>query len=57
VLAECPEEVARYRAGETRLLHFLIGQVMRRTGGKARPGPVRELLVRELGGPGPADAS
>jgi aspartyl-tRNA(Asn)/glutamyl-tRNA(Gln) amidotransferase subunit B len=50
VLSECPEQVARYRAGETRVLHFLIGQVMRRTGGKASPGPVRELLARRLGG-------
>ncbi len=50
VLAECAEQVARYRAGETKVLHFLIGQVMRRTGGKANPGPVRELLVRKLEG-------
>ncbi len=48
VLAECAEQVARYRAGETRVLHFLMGQVMRRTGGKASPGPVRELLARKL---------
>jgi aspartyl-tRNA(Asn)/glutamyl-tRNA(Gln) amidotransferase subunit B len=50
VLAECPDQVARYRAGEARVLHFLIGQVMRRTGGKASPGPVRELLARKLEG-------
>jgi aspartyl-tRNA(Asn)/glutamyl-tRNA(Gln) amidotransferase subunit B len=50
VLAECAEQVARYRAGETRMLNFLMGQVMRRTAGKASPGPVRELLARKLGG-------
>ena len=49
VLAESAEHVARYRAGEAKVLNFLMGQVMRRTGGKASPGPVRELLARKLG--------
>jgi aspartyl-tRNA(Asn)/glutamyl-tRNA(Gln) amidotransferase subunit B len=48
VLAECGPEVARYRAGETRMLNFLMGRVMRRTGGKASAGRVRELLIRRL---------
>jgi aspartyl-tRNA(Asn)/glutamyl-tRNA(Gln) amidotransferase subunit B len=50
VLAEHGEHVARYRAGETKVLNFLMGQVMRRTAGKASPGPVRELLERKLAG-------
>jgi Asp-tRNA(Asn)/Glu-tRNA(Gln) amidotransferase B subunit len=49
VLAESGEHVRRYRAGEAKVLNYLIGQVMRRTGGRASPGPVRELLVRKLG--------
>jgi len=49
VLAEAAEQVARYRAGEAKVLHFLMGQVMRRTGGKASPAAVRELLARKLG--------
>ncbi len=48
VLAECADHVARYRAGEAKVLNYLMGQVMRRTGGKASPGPVRELLARKL---------
>ena len=48
VLAEHPEHAARYRAGEAKVLNFLMGQVMRRTAGKASPGPVRELLARKL---------
>jgi aspartyl-tRNA(Asn)/glutamyl-tRNA(Gln) amidotransferase subunit B len=48
VLAESAQHVARYRAGEAKVLNFLMGQVMRRTGGKASPGPVRELLARKL---------
>ncbi len=49
VLRTHPEEVASFRAGEAKLLNFLMGQVMRRTRGKADPGRVRELLLRRLG--------
>ena len=48
VLGEHGDHAERYRAGETKVLNFLMGQVMRRTGGKANPGVVRELLVRKL---------
>jgi aspartyl-tRNA(Asn)/glutamyl-tRNA(Gln) amidotransferase subunit B len=50
VLAEHAGHVARYRAGEEKVLHFLMGQVMRRTGGKASPGALREQLARKLRG-------
>jgi len=48
VLAEHADSVARYRGGETKMLNFLMGQVMRRTQGKADPGAVRELLVERM---------
>ena len=48
VIAENAENVARYRSGEEKVLNFLMGQVMRRTGGKASPAAVRELLARKL---------
>jgi aspartyl-tRNA(Asn)/glutamyl-tRNA(Gln) amidotransferase subunit B len=48
VLAAQPEDVARYRAGETKVLNFLMGQVMKRTKGKASPDAVRETLARKL---------
>jgi len=51
VLAEHAEDARRYRAGEPKLLNFLMGQVMRRTGGKADPAAVREALRRRLGAP------
>ena len=41
VLASQAAEVARYRAGEKKLLAFLLGAVMRETQGKADPGVVR----------------
>ena len=43
------EEAARYRAGESRVLGFLVGQVMKRSAGKADPKRVNELLREELG--------
>jgi len=50
VIAENAENAERYRSGEEKVLNFLMGQVMRRTGGKASPAQVRELLARKLGG-------
>ena len=48
VLAEHPENVEKYRAGEAKVLNFLMGQVMRRTQGKADPNAVRDLLAERL---------
>ncbi len=48
VLAQNADGVERYRAGERKVLNFLIGKVMQTTGGKADPGAVREILMREL---------
>jgi aspartyl-tRNA(Asn)/glutamyl-tRNA(Gln) amidotransferase subunit B len=50
ILAASPEEARRYRAGEARLLEFFVGQLMRRTRGKASPAVAREVLIRLLGG-------
>jgi aspartyl-tRNA(Asn)/glutamyl-tRNA(Gln) amidotransferase subunit B len=50
VIADHPDQVAKCRAGDAKLLNFLVGQVMRRTGGKASPAVVRErmeALIRE----------
>jgi len=48
VLAAHPAEVARYRAGETKLLGFLVGQVMKRSQGKADPKGVQPVLLKAL---------
>jgi aspartyl-tRNA(Asn)/glutamyl-tRNA(Gln) amidotransferase subunit B len=48
VLDENGVEAARYRAGETRLLEYLIGEVMRRSKGRADAGAVRALLLESL---------
>jgi aspartyl-tRNA(Asn)/glutamyl-tRNA(Gln) amidotransferase subunit B len=48
VVRDHADEVTRYRDGETRLLGFLMGQVMKRSGGKADPRRVNELLRETL---------
>ena len=40
--------VAAVKAGDAKSLNFLMGQVMRRTQGKADPAAVREVLARKL---------
>lgn len=50
VIAECPEEVAKYRGGKKKVMGFLVGQVMKKTGGKANPKTVNELMARKLSG-------
>ncbi len=50
VLATHPKEVERYRGGETKLLGFLTGQVMKQSGGKADPKGVQPVLKRKLEG-------
>ena len=45
VLAAHPAEVARYRGGETKLMGFFVGQVMKRSGGKADPKGVQPVLA------------
>jgi aspartyl-tRNA(Asn)/glutamyl-tRNA(Gln) amidotransferase subunit B len=49
VLAENPTEVADYRSGKEKLLGFFVGQVMKKTKGKANPQLVNEILRRKMG--------
>ncbi|MGH3054953.1 MAG: Asp-tRNA(Asn)/Glu-tRNA(Gln) amidotransferase subunit GatB, partial [Gaiellaceae bacterium] len=52
VLAEHPGPVAQYRAGKAATLGFLVGQVMKKSGGQAVPQVVQELIRTELAGSG-----
>jgi aspartyl-tRNA(Asn)/glutamyl-tRNA(Gln) amidotransferase subunit B len=47
-IAENPDAVADYEAGEGGALNFLVGQVMQKTKGSADPETVNELLRTEL---------
>jgi aspartyl-tRNA(Asn)/glutamyl-tRNA(Gln) amidotransferase subunit B len=48
ILAANESQVATYRAGKEGVLGFLVGQVMKETGGKADPKVVNELLREKL---------
>jgi aspartyl-tRNA(Asn)/glutamyl-tRNA(Gln) amidotransferase subunit B len=50
VIDDFPDEVDRYRGGEARLLGFLVGQVMRRSEGRADPRRVNDALRSRLDG-------
>lgn len=48
VISENPDSVENYRGGKTKAIGFLVGQVMKETGGKANPQLVNELLLEQL---------
>jgi aspartyl-tRNA(Asn)/glutamyl-tRNA(Gln) amidotransferase subunit B len=48
VVARHPAQVAEFKSGKERVLGFLVGQVMKATGGKANPQVVGELLRKAL---------
>jgi aspartyl-tRNA(Asn)/glutamyl-tRNA(Gln) amidotransferase subunit B len=48
VVADSPQQVATYRSGKTSTLGWFVGQVMRKTGGKANPQVVQSLLRKAL---------
>ncbi|MFN8178268.1 MAG: Asp-tRNA(Asn)/Glu-tRNA(Gln) amidotransferase subunit GatB [bacterium] len=49
VIARHPAQVAQVRAGEEKVLGFLVGQLMKSSGGKANPKLAREILARRIG--------
>lgn len=50
VIAANAAKADEYRGGKTGLLGFFVGQVMRKTGGKANPELVNRLVRERLGG-------
>ena len=50
VLAAHPKEVADVRGGRNNVMGFLVGQVMKKTGGKANPKLVSDLVRRGVNG-------
>jgi aspartyl-tRNA(Asn)/glutamyl-tRNA(Gln) amidotransferase subunit B len=47
-VAENPKAVEDYNGGKPEALNFILGQIMRKTKGRADPKTVRELLMKEL---------
>ena len=48
VIAENPDNVAAYKGGKDKLFGFFVGQVMKKTQGKANPAAVNDLLKKKL---------
>jgi aspartyl-tRNA(Asn)/glutamyl-tRNA(Gln) amidotransferase subunit B len=48
VLANNPQSVADYKAGNEKVVGFIVGQVMKETKGKANPGLVNKIIVEQL---------
>jgi len=48
VLADHPSEVERYKKGETKLMPFFVGQLMRKSKGKADPKLAQRVLEAKL---------
>jgi aspartyl-tRNA(Asn)/glutamyl-tRNA(Gln) amidotransferase subunit B len=48
VIAENPDNVAAYKAGKDKLFGFFVGQVMKKSKGKANPAAVNDLLKDKL---------
>jgi aspartyl-tRNA(Asn)/glutamyl-tRNA(Gln) amidotransferase subunit B len=48
VLADNPKEVEEFRSGKEKLFGFFVGQVMKKTKGKANPKVVNDLLRTRL---------
>ncbi len=51
ILTENPKELERYRAGETKLLAFFLGQIMKKTAGNANAAESKALLIGKLQNP------
>jgi len=48
VIEKNPQNLEKYKAGNTKLLGFFVGQVLKATGGKANPKIVNELVAKKL---------
>ena len=48
VIAANPGQVAEYQSGKDKLIGYFVGQVMQKTGGKANPGQVNQILKAKL---------
>jgi aspartyl-tRNA(Asn)/glutamyl-tRNA(Gln) amidotransferase subunit B len=48
VVAQFPKEVEQYKAGQTKVIGFFVGQIMKASKGQANPKLVNELLRKKL---------
>lgn len=48
IMSENPDQVAQFREGKTKVMGFFVGQLMKRTKGRANPQMANELFQKEL---------
>jgi aspartyl-tRNA(Asn)/glutamyl-tRNA(Gln) amidotransferase subunit B len=48
VIAAFPNELEQYKSGKTKMLGFFVGQVLKKTGGKADPKMTNQLVAKKL---------
>jgi aspartyl-tRNA(Asn)/glutamyl-tRNA(Gln) amidotransferase subunit B len=48
VIAAFPSELEQYKAGKTKMLGFFVGQVLKKTGGKADPKLTNQIVAKQL---------
>jgi glutaminyl-tRNA synthetase len=48
IIEKNPDNVTKFKAGNTKLLGFFVGQVLKATGGKANPQVVNKLVAQKL---------
>ncbi|MCL2629179.1 MAG: Asp-tRNA(Asn)/Glu-tRNA(Gln) amidotransferase subunit GatB [Alphaproteobacteria bacterium] len=48
VIAANPDQVAQYKAGKTGVIGWLVGQVMKQSGGRTNPGIVNQTMAKKL---------
>jgi glutaminyl-tRNA synthetase len=48
IIANNPDNVAKFKAGNSKLLGFFVGQVLKATGGKANPKVVNKCVAEKL---------
>ena len=49
IIAANPEQAQQFREGKEKVLGFLVGQLMKKTSGKANPQLANNLFRQELG--------
>ncbi|HBE16959.1 MAG TPA: Asp-tRNA(Asn)/Glu-tRNA(Gln) amidotransferase GatCAB subunit B [Cyanobacteria bacterium UBA11149] len=50
IIAAHPNELAQYRSGKTKLQGFFVGQVMKKSSGRADPKLTNQILAKKLNG-------
>lgn len=48
VIKDNPQSCLDYRNGKEKAYHFLVGQIMKTSRGKADPGLVQDILLRKI---------